>query len=248
MAVGPTDPQLVLKVTPPRIPRTVLERPRLSSTRPELADKAVIALQATAGSGKTSLLAQWRKEALQAGAVVAWLTLDDRDNDSRLALGLAAAMWASSGRPTTCLGYLHAPEKTVAEFCDGYWQSGDFGRIDANGYVYVLDRVQDTIRCRGTNVYPSHVEAAISAHPRVMMSAAVGISDPDCGEYVHVEVVVRPGESLDVEELRAFLAERLRGHPLPRTISITNALPPSPVGKVLRRKVRDACRDKAGAN
>jgi len=99
MGVGPTDPQLVLKVTPPRIPRTVQERPRLSSARAEFVDKAVIAVQAAAGFGKTSLLAQWRKEALQAGAVVAWLTLDSRDNDNRLVLGLTAAMRASSGRP-----------------------------------------------------------------------------------------------------------------------------------------------------
>jgi LuxR family maltose regulon positive regulatory protein len=99
MAAGPTDPHLALKITPPRIPRTVLERPRLSSTRPEFADKAVIALQAAAGSGKTSLLAQWRKEALQSGAVVAWLTVDGRDTDNRLVLGLAAAMRSASGRP-----------------------------------------------------------------------------------------------------------------------------------------------------
>lgn len=98
MAVGPTDPQLALKITPPRIPRTVLERARLGSTTPELADKAVIALHAAAGSGKTSLLAQWRKEALQTGAVVAWLTLDGFDTDDRFVRGLAAAMRSASGR------------------------------------------------------------------------------------------------------------------------------------------------------
>ncbi len=99
MALGPPDPQLVLKTTPPRIPRTVLERSRLSGTRPEFADKSVIFLQAAGGYGKTSLLAQWRKEALQAGAVVAWLTLDSRDTDDRLVLGLAAAMRAGGARP-----------------------------------------------------------------------------------------------------------------------------------------------------
>ena len=65
-----------------------------------------------------------------------------------------------------CLGYLDAPDKTAAEFQDGYWKSGDFGRIDGNGYLYVLDRVKDTIRCNDQNVYPSVVEAALSAHPR----------------------------------------------------------------------------------
>jgi LuxR family transcriptional regulator, maltose regulon positive regulatory protein len=99
VASGSPDPRLVLKITPPRIPRTVLERPRLSSTRPEFADKAVIVLQAPAGSGKTSLLAQWRKEALQSGAVVAWLTLDRDDNDNRLIMGLAAAVRSGGARP-----------------------------------------------------------------------------------------------------------------------------------------------------
>ncbi len=97
---GGGDPQLLLKFTPPRIPRTVLERVRLSSQRPEFADKSVVAIQATAGSGKTSLLAQWRKEALQTGAVVTWLTLDSLDDDGRLVVALTQAMRASSGRPT----------------------------------------------------------------------------------------------------------------------------------------------------
>lgn len=100
------DARLVLKITPPRISKTVLERPRLSSLRPEFTDKAVIALQAVSGSGKTSLLAQWRKEALQAGSIVLWLTLDRRDDDNGFVLGLNAAMRANSGRPNfgqTCL-------------------------------------------------------------------------------------------------------------------------------------------------
>ena len=99
MATGPPNAQLVLKTTPPRIPRTTLERSRLSGTRPEFADKSVILVQAAGGYGKSSLLAQWRKEALQAGVVVAWLRLDGRDSDDRLVLGLAAAMRAGGARP-----------------------------------------------------------------------------------------------------------------------------------------------------
>jgi LuxR family maltose regulon positive regulatory protein len=107
MAPGPPNPQLVLKTTPPRIPRTALDRSRLSGSRPEFADKSVIVLQAPGGYGKTSLLAQWRKEALQAGAVVAWLTLDAQDTDQRLVLGLATAMRAGGARPDfgrACVG------------------------------------------------------------------------------------------------------------------------------------------------
>jgi len=97
---GGGDPQLLLKTTPPRIPRTVLERGRLSSQSIAFADKSVVVIQATAGSGKTSLLAQWRKEALQTGAVVAWLTLDSLDDEGRFIVGLTHAMRTSSGRPT----------------------------------------------------------------------------------------------------------------------------------------------------
>jgi len=180
-----------------------------------------------------------------AGRIVPGVELRIVDREGRpVPDGHDGEIWMRSR--ATCLGYLHAPEKTAAEFSDGYWKSGDFGRIDANGYVYVLDRVKDTIRCNDQNVYPSIVEAAISAHPRVLMSAVVGISDPVCGEYVHAEVVLRADESVDVEELRAFLAARLSDNDVPRTIRFATALPLTPVGKVLRRTVRDSCREKAG--
>ena len=147
-----------------------------------------------------------------------------------------------------CLGYLHAPEKTAAEFCDGFWKSGDVGRIDGNGFLYVIDRVKDTIVCGGRNVYPNLVEAAISSHPAVMISAVVGIPDPGSGEAVHAEVVLRAGESIDPDELRKFLAEKLSHPDVPGTINIAPQLPLSPVGKVLRRVVREACRSRDGDN
>ena len=164
----------------------------------------------------------------------------------RVPQGQDGEIWMRSR--AICLGYLNAPEKTAEEFCDGYWKSGDYGRIDANGYVYVLDRVKDTILCNQRNVYPSLVEAALSAHPSVLMAAVVGIADPDCGEYVHAEVVLRPGESVDLEELKSFLAPRLSDNAMPRSIAIATTLPLSPVGKLLRREIRESCREKAGRN
>jgi acyl-CoA synthetase (AMP-forming)/AMP-acid ligase II len=139
-------------------------------------------------------------------------------------------------------GYLHAPEKTAEEFCNGYWKSGDYGRIDENGFLYVLDRVKDTIVCNGCNVYPNQVEAQITAHPAVIMAAAVGIPCPERGEAVHVEVMLRVGEEVEVDELLAFAADRLPANDRPKTISIAPQLPLSPVGKVLRRTVREDCR------
>ena len=98
MNPGATDPQLILKATPPRVPKSLLARPRLSIGGPEFADKSVIVIQAPSGFGKTSLLAQWRREALRSGAVAAWLTLDERDDGPRLVQGLSVAMSMASGR------------------------------------------------------------------------------------------------------------------------------------------------------
>jgi fatty-acyl-CoA synthase len=145
-------------------------------------------------------------------------------------------------------GYLHAPEKTAEEFCDGYWKSGDYGRIDENGFLFVLDRVKDTIICNDRNVYPNQVEAGVMAHPAVMMAAAVGIPDRDCGEAVHVEVMFRTGEHVEVDELLDFVAERLPSNDRPSTINIAAQLPLSPVGKVLRRAVREDCRKRFGSS
>jgi len=143
-----------------------------------------------------------------------------------------------------CLGYLNQPDKTAAEFCDGYWKSGDYGRIDANGFLYVLDRVKDTVIYNQALVYPSLVEAALSTHPKVHMAAVVGLTDPSCGEFVHAEVVLREGEAIDAEELKAYLVGRVEDSNIPRSINFTSALASSAVGKVLRRVIRDACQQK----
>jgi len=149
---------------------------------------------------------------------------------------------------TICMGYLHNPQKTAEEFCDSFWKSGDVGRIDSEGYLYVLDRLKDTIVHKECNVYPNQVEAALMAHETVMMAAVVGIPDPSCGEWVHAEVVLRGDESIDGEELRQFVGQRLAAYNVPRTISFAQQLPLSPVGKVLRRVVREACRQNFETN
>jgi fatty-acyl-CoA synthase len=166
-------------------------------------------------------------------------------NGKALPIGEDGEIWMRSR--AICMGYLHQPEKTAAEFCDGYWKSGDFGRIDAHGFLYVLDRVKDTAVCNGRNVYPSQVEAVLSTHPNVLMAAVVGLPDDQCGEAVHAEVVLREGKSVEVSELLDFLAERLPTNDVPRTINFATSIPMSPVGKVLRRAVRDACTSAAAS-
>jgi acyl-CoA synthetase (AMP-forming)/AMP-acid ligase II len=122
------------------------------------------------------------------------------------------------------------------------------GRIDENGFLYVLDRAKDTIVYRDKNVYPNIVEAAIMAHPAVMIAAVVGIPDPSCGEVVHAEIVLRSGENVDLDELREFVAERLDANDRPTSTSIALEIPLSPVGKVLRRTVRHICRKRTAGS
>jgi acyl-CoA synthetase (AMP-forming)/AMP-acid ligase II len=143
-----------------------------------------------------------------------------------------------------CIGYLNNPEKNEAEFRNGFWRSGDMGRIDENGFLYVLDRAKDTIVYKNKNVYPNVVEAAIMAHPAVMMAAVVGIPDPGCGEVVHAEIVLKIDATIDLDELRKFVGQRLTANDRPTTFNIAVELPLSPVGKVLRRTVRSICRDR----
>ncbi len=140
MAFGSPNPQLVLKTTPPRIPRTALDRSRLSGSRPEFADKSVIVLQAPGGYGKTSLLAQWRKESLQAGAVVAWLTLDAQDTDERVALGLTTAIRAGGARPDFgqgCVGASGANDRSLGEITEWLAEVAD-SMVET---VLILDEV-----------------------------------------------------------------------------------------------------------
>ena len=123
-----------------------------------------------------------------------------------------------------CMGYLHQPDKTAAEFCHGYWKSGDFGRIDADGFLYVLDRVKDTISHKGSNVYPTEVESALCDHPQIQLAAVVGVDDPECGESVHAEVVLRDGATVDVATIKAYLVGRVTGN-IPRSINFSQTLP-----------------------
>ena len=136
-------------------------------------------------------------------------------------------------------GYYGNPEATAAEFEDGAWKSGDLGYIDEDGYIYIVDRMKDMIISGGFNVYAVEVEAALAAHPAVMMAAVVGIPHAEWGEAVHAEVVLRGGATVTAEELIAHAKARLGGYKAPKSLIFVAELPTSAVGKVLRRKVRE---------
>jgi long-chain acyl-CoA synthetase len=140
--------------------------------------------------------------------------------------------------PCLMPGYYRHPEETARAMTpDGWFKTGDIGRVDADGYVYLLDRSKDIIIISNSNVYPTEIEAVVGAHPGVADVCAVGIPDPDWGEAVRV-VVVRRDPALDAAAISAWCAERLADFKCPRAIEFRDALPRSAVGKVLRRALR----------
>jgi acyl-CoA synthetase (AMP-forming)/AMP-acid ligase II len=138
----------------------------------------------------------------------------------------------------TINGYYNNPEGTAAEFQDGFWLSGDLGYRDEDGYLFIVDRKKDMIITGGFNVYAVEVEAALSEHPAVLMSAVIGIPHDDWGEAVHAEVALRQNAAVSEEELIAHAKARLGSYKAPKSVRFVDELPLSSVGKVLRRQVR----------
>jgi o-succinylbenzoate---CoA ligase len=153
----------------------------------------------------------------------------------------------SAGRPllTTHLriddGEILVQGPTVGPGCadaDGWLHTGDLGRIDEQGFLYVEDRIDDLIVTGGENVVPAEVEQVLLRHPEVTDAAVVGREDPEWQQAVTAVVVLRDGAELPTEELRRHCAEGLAGYKVPKRIEIASALPRTPSGKLLRRALR----------
>jgi long-chain acyl-CoA synthetase len=140
--------------------------------------------------------------------------------------------------PNVMLGYYRMPEETARTLRDGWLRTGDIGRLDADGYLWIVERKKDLIIRGGFNIYPREVEEVLYAHPGVAEAGVVGRPDPLMGEEVLAFVVRRPGETATAEDLRAFCQERLATFKCPREIRFVDALPKTPVGKVLRKELR----------
>ncbi|WP_238366896.1 long-chain-fatty-acid--CoA ligase [Mesobacterium pallidum] len=137
-------------------------------------------------------------------------------------------------------GYLGKAAATAAALKDGWMHSGDAGHVDADGYLYVADRVKDMIVTGGENVYSIEVERALYAHPAVMECAVIGIPSEEWGEAVHAVVVLRPGHAADQAGLIAHCRTRIGGYKCPKSISFqTDPLPVGPAGKIQKNVLRD---------
>ncbi|MEU9686723.1 long-chain-fatty-acid--CoA ligase [Amycolatopsis japonica] len=135
-------------------------------------------------------------------------------------------------------GYLGKPEATAETIVDGWVRSGDVGRVDDGGFVFIEDRVKDMIITGGENVYSPEVERVIAEHPAVGEVAVIGIPDDRWGEQVKAVVAPAPGERVDVDELVEYCRDRLAHYKCPRTVELVEALPRNATGKILKRTLR----------
>jgi len=141
--------------------------------------------------------------------------------------------------PNVFRGYWRMPEKTAAEFRkDGFFITGDVGRIDERGYVFIVGRAKDLIISGGYNVYPVEVETELDALAGVAESAVIGVPHPDFGEGVTAVVVPRPGAALDENSLRTALEQRLARYKLPKRIVFVSEMPRNAMGKVQKAALR----------
>jgi malonyl-CoA/methylmalonyl-CoA synthetase len=141
--------------------------------------------------------------------------------------------------PNVFKGYWRMPEKTAAEFRkDGFFITGDVGRLDERGYLYIVGRARDLIISGGYNVYPVEVETELDALAGVAESAVIGVPHPDFGEGVTAVVVPRPGATLDENALRAALEQRLAKYKLPKRIVFVAEMPRNAMGKVQKAALR----------
>jgi len=143
-------------------------------------------------------------------------------------------------------GYLGDPEATNAVLQGGWLRTGDVGRVDADGYVFVVDRKADTIIRNGYNVYPAEVERALEDHPDIDEAAVLGVADARVGEEVWAFVVRRPGTETTANAVRGFLRDRLAAYKQPRGYTFTGSLPRGTKGQVLRAELGKAVRTPHG--
>ncbi len=141
----------------------------------------------------------------------------------------------------TLIGYWRQPPSALPIDAEGYFHTGDLGRMDADGYVYVVDRAKDMIISGGLNIYSKEVEDALLLHPAVAEAYVVGVEDAQWGESVKAVIVIAPGQTLDVDDVVAWCRSRLASYKKPRFVDFADSseLPKTSLGKVVKKNLRD---------
>ncbi len=136
-------------------------------------------------------------------------------------------------------GYWKRPDATAEAIRGGFFHTGDAGYFDADGFLFIHDRVKDMIVSGGENIYPAEVENAVFGHPDVADVAVIGVPDPKWGEAVKAIVVRKPGTDPSPDDLIAWARERIAGYKCPKSVDFRDALPRNPSGKILRKDLRE---------
>jgi long-chain acyl-CoA synthetase len=167
------------------------------------------------------------------------LEISVRDDDgSPMPVGSRGEIWFKG--PHLIRGFWNRPDATAEAIVDGWLRTGDIGRVDDEGFVYVEDRAKDMVLRGGENVYCTEVEAAIYEHPSVYEAAVFGVPHERLGEEVAAAVYLRPGVTLTAEELQRHVGERLAPFKVPsRVLVLDHPLPRNASGKILKRELRD---------
>jgi long-chain acyl-CoA synthetase len=165
------------------------------------------------------------------------LRIVDPESGADTPVGEVGELWTRSVQ--NMKGYWRKPEETARTITeDGWLRTGDAGYVDADGFVYLYDRVKDMIVSGGENIYPAEIENVLMAHPAVADVAVIGVPSEQWGEAVKAIVVNVPNADLGERELIDFARERLAHYKCPTSVDFTDALPRNPTGKLLKRELR----------
>ena len=163
--------------------------------------------------------------------------VDLNDGETNMPLGESGELLLKG--PQVMKGYWNKPEATAETLTDGWLHTGDIGKMDEDGYFYIVDRKKDMIISGGYNVYPRDIEEVFFEHPKVLEAAALGVPHPKRGEQVKVFVALKKGETATEEELLTYCKDKLAAYKLPTMIEFRDELPKTNVGKVLKKDLRE---------
>jgi long-chain acyl-CoA synthetase len=160
------------------------------------------------------------------------------DSGAQLPAGQEGEIWVQT--PAVISQYLNAaPLGPDTLDADGYFRTGDVGRLDEDGYLFITDRAKDMIVSGGVNIYPAEIEAAILTHPAVQDVAVIGVPNEEFGEEVKAFCELKPGQSAEPDDIGEHCKTALASYKRPRTIEIVAELPRNTMGKLLKRELRD---------
>ncbi|MBL0123006.1 MAG: acyl--CoA ligase [Betaproteobacteria bacterium] len=210
----------------------------IRSTKPKSLSGTGYGLTETNGLGASSSGAGYFYKPGSSGQVSPIIEIASADAEGRfLPRGQSGEIWLRG--PTVMLGYWRDPEATAAVMHDGWFASGDIGYVDAEGFIFIVDRIKDIVNRAGEKISTNEVEACLISHAAVAEVAAFGVPDETLGEVLAAVVHLRPGAVASEVELVAHVAQRLASFKVPAHIIITaDDLPRSPSGKLLKRELR----------